>query len=128
MRLGFRAYDPHVLLVHFVAERAGLYGSLEVTLVDLRRREQPHDAAVACGSALFAALAGAAIRVLLSAATAPMFWLYGAGSRIATYPPGAPPGRFLKLALAGEEATFIPVASDVPGSPWSTRARPIARC
>jgi hypothetical protein len=112
VRLGFRAYDPHELLTHFVAERAGLYGTLEVKLVDLRRGEQPHDATVACGSALFAALAGAPIRVLLIAATAPMFWLYGRGARIATYPPNAPPARFLELALAGEKVTYIPARDD----------------
>jgi hypothetical protein len=112
VRLGFRAYDPHELLAHFVAERAGLYGSLQVELVDLRRGEQAHDATVACGSALFAALTGAPMRVLLIASSAPMFWLYGAGPRVATYPPGAPPGRFLELALAREEATFIPARDD----------------
>jgi hypothetical protein len=113
VRLGFRAYDPHELLVHFVAERAGLYGGLRVTLVDLRRGEQSHDATVACGAALFAALAGAPVRILLIAARAPMFWLYGAGSRIATYPPNSPPARFLELALAGEDdATFISAPDD----------------
>jgi hypothetical protein len=30
VRLGYRAFDPHELLAHFVAERAGLYRGVEV--------------------------------------------------------------------------------------------------
>jgi hypothetical protein len=118
LRVGFRAFDPHELLVHFVAERAGAYTEfgLDVTLVDLRAGDRPHDAAVACGAALFAALDGAPIQVLLIASAAPLFWLYGrrrqlAGARIASYPPGAPPARFLTLAL-GETATLLPARDD----------------
>lgn len=117
LRLAFRAFDPHELLVHFIAEREGIYRHLEVEveLVDLRGGESPHDATVACGAALFAALEGASIRIQLVASRAPMFWLYRARSaanadpasgRIATYPPGAPPGRFLELVV-GAGATFV---------------------
>jgi hypothetical protein len=118
VRLGFRAFDPHELLVHFAAQRAGLYGELEleVELVDLRAGERPYDATCACGTALFQALEGAPIEILLVASAAPLFWLYGRGSeldraRIATYPPGAPPARFLELALDGGP-TFVPARDD----------------
>jgi hypothetical protein len=118
LRLGFRAFDPHELLVHFVAERAGLYRNVEVDvqLVDLRAGERPHDATCACGTALFQALEGAPIEIVVIASKAPLFWLYGRGSqineaRIAAYPPGAPPARFLELALDGP-ATFVPARDD----------------
>jgi hypothetical protein len=115
--VGFRAFDPHELLVHFLAEHAGLYPELgiEVELVDLRRAEAPHDATVACGAALFHAIGGAPVEILLIASAAPLFWLYGRaalpGSRVASYPPGAPPARFLELAL-GESATFLTARDD----------------
>jgi len=125
MRLGFRARDPHELLVHFVAGRAGLYreAELEVELVDLRAGERPYDATCACGTALFQALAGRPVEILLIASPAPLFWLYGRrgadldGAPIATYPPAAPPARFLALALAlspalGARATFMPAGDD----------------
>ena len=115
LRLGFRAFDPHELLVHFVAERAGLYRDVEVDveLLDLRAGERPHDATCACGSALFQALEGAPIEIVLIASKAPLFWLYGRGShidgaRIATYPPGAPPARFLELALDNSTPSTSP--------------------
>jgi hypothetical protein len=118
LRLGFRAFDPHELLVPFVAERAGLYRDVEVDveLVDLRAGERPHNATCACGTALFQALEGAPIEIVLIASKAPLFWLYVRGSqidgaRIATYPPGAPPARFLELALDGP-ATFVPARDD----------------
>ena len=118
LRLGFRAFDPHELLVHFVAERAGLYRDVEVDveLLDLRAGERPHDATCACGSALFQALEGAPIEIVLIASKAPLFWLYGRGShidgaRIATYPPGAPPARFLELAL-DRRVMFVPARDD----------------
>lgn len=118
LRLGFRAFDPHELLVHFVAERARVYRDVEVDveLVDLRAGERPHDATCACGTALFQALEGAPIEIVLIASKAPLFWLYGRapqtdGARIATYPPGAPPARFLELALGGS-ATFVPAHDD----------------
>jgi hypothetical protein len=119
LSLGFRAYDLHELLVHFVAERAGLYEQqgVEVELVDLRGGELPHEATVACGAALFAALDGAPVRIVLVASTAPLFWLYGGGpqascGRIATYPLSAPPARFLELALRGD-ASFIAARNDL---------------
>jgi hypothetical protein len=118
VRLGFRAFDPHELLVHFVAQRTGLYREREVhvELADLRAGERPHDATCACGTVLFQALAGAPVEILLIASAAPLFWLYGHssaldGARIATYPPGAPPARFLELALDGP-ATFVPARDD----------------
>jgi hypothetical protein len=123
VRLGFRAFDPHELLVHFVAHRAGLYrhAVVEVQLVDLRAGEAPHDASCACGTALFQALEGAPVEILLVASAAPLFWLYCRdsrldrsgrdGARIATYPPGAPPARFLTLAL-NSGASFVAARDD----------------
>lgn len=104
--------------MHFVAARTGAYADvgLDVTLVDLRAGELPHDASVACGAAHFAALAGAPIRICLIASAAPLFWLYGRRpfaepASIASYPPGAPPARFLALTL-GEGAVLIPAGDD----------------
>ncbi len=118
VRLGFRAFDPHELLVHFVAERGELYRQVgvDIELVDLRAGERPHDATCACGTALFQALEGAPVEILLVASAAPLFWLYGRGptldgARIATYPPSAPPARFLQLALDGR-ATLVPARDD----------------
>ena len=123
VRLGFRAFDPHELLVHFVAQRAELYQRAEVRveLVDLRAGEAPHDASCACGTALFQALEGAPVEILLVASAAPLFWLYcrdsavdgvgRAGPRVATYPPDAPPARFLELAL-DSGARFVPARDD----------------
>jgi hypothetical protein len=123
VRLGFRAFDPHELLVHFVAERAGLYrqAALEVDLVDLRPGEAPCDASCACGAALFQALEGAPVEILAIASAGPLFWLYdrcpelhraGLGdARIASYPPSAPPARFLTLAV-DEPARFVPARDD----------------
>ncbi len=118
LRVGFRAFDPHELLLHFIAERTGAYRALglEVELVDLRRGDAPHDASVACGSALIEALAGAAVRIVFIASAAPLFWLYGREpgggcGRVATYPPGAPPGEFLALAL-GRGARLVAAPSD----------------
>jgi hypothetical protein len=120
LSVGFRAFDPHELLVHFIAQREGVYRQLEieVELVDLRPGERPHDATVACGAALYSALAGTPTTILLIASRGPLFWLYGpegavvgGTQRVATYPAGAPPGRFLKLAI-GDEATFLPARDD----------------
>jgi hypothetical protein len=123
VRLGFRAFDPHELLVHFVAEYAGLYGQagIEVELIDLRQSEGSYDATCACGTALFQALERRSIEILLIASAAPLFWLYAHGARVdqagpaharvATYPPGAPPARFLELALDGP-ARFVPARDD----------------
>jgi hypothetical protein len=121
IRLGFRAYDPHELLTHFVADRAGYYreAGLEVELVDLRAGEQPCDATCACGTALFQAMEGTPIEILLIASPGPLFWLYarrGADiehghASIATYPPAAAPARFLALAL-GPRARLLPARDD----------------
>ena len=104
--------------MHFVAARTGAYADvgLDVTLVDLRAGELPHDASVACGAAHFAALAGAEIRIWLIASAAPLFWLYGRRTyaepaSIASYPPGTPPARFLALAL-GAKPVLIPARDD----------------
>jgi hypothetical protein len=106
--------------VHFIAQREGIYRELEIELelVDLRSGERPHDATVACGAALYAALAGTPTTILLVASRGPLFWLYGPKGavvdqtqRVATYPPGAPPGRFLEIAV-GHEARFLPAIDD----------------
>lgn len=118
LRLGFRAFDPHELLLHFIAERIGAYAALglEIELVDLRGSDAAHDATVACGAALLEALGGAPVRIVFIASAAPLFWLYGRADggrcgRVATYPPGAPPGKLLALALE-RETIFVAAPND----------------
>lgn len=128
--LGFKAFDPHELLCHFVARRAGLYArhGVEVTLVDttfLPDDKLPGDTLhAACGAALAAWLQGAPYRVVLAAVDRPMFWLHAApgfadvaalsGKRIAGYPAIAPPAQFLRLVL---ERAGLDAARDVISYP-----------
>ena len=119
IKLGFKAFDPHELLCHFVAHKAGLYRqeNLAVELADITFSSDdglPQDLIQAsCGAALAAALAaalkGAPQRVVVVAVDKPMFWIYGADhvsrmseladGRIATYPPVAPPHHMANVIL-----------------------------
>jgi hypothetical protein len=115
VNLGFKAFDLHELLCHFVAERAGLYeaGNIRVRLLDttfLIKEELPDVYfQVACGAALAEWLQGAALNVVLAATDRPMFWLYGGestrrledirGKSIASFPDAAPPALFLRSVL-----------------------------
>lgn len=108
--IGFKAYDPHELLCHFVALDAGLYqaNGLEPVLKDLTftSEDQLPEACfqVACGSALCAAIKGQRLRLLLVAVNKPLFWLMSrqpltqlqeTGARVAGFPPGTPPAYLL---------------------------------
>lgn len=132
--LGFKAFDLHELLCHFLARRAGLYArqGLDVTLIDtsfLADDQLPPDTVhAACGAALMAWLQGAAVEIVLVAVDRPLFWLHAApghdtlatlrGARIASYPPVAPPAHFLRIVLerAGldpvRDVTIAPVRDD----------------
>jgi len=95
--LGFKAFDPHELLCHFVAVEAGLYRSraLEVELVDITfipENELPKQ------------------RVVLVAVDKPMFWLYARpgisslgelrNQRVATFPAIAPPHHLANIIMS----------------------------
>lgn len=113
--LGFKAFDIHELLCHFVAREAGFYRrqGLSVGLIDTTfvadEDLPPVFFSAACGAALAAWLQGRPQKVVLVATDCPMFWLYGRGdlqalrrSRIASYPAAAPPSHYLNAALALE--------------------------
>lgn len=105
--LGFKAFDLHELLLHFVAERQGHYQreGLAVRLRDItftpEEKLESHVFSVACGSTLLGRMAGARRKVVLVATEHPMFWIYARagitklehlrGTRTATYPPASPP-------------------------------------
>ena len=118
IRLGFRAFDPHELLCHFLAIDAGLY-ERPVVLRDITflADGELDDCAlqVSCGSA---ALAEEPFRIALVASTRPLFWLVARRGttladirhdRIAGYPAFAPPARFLRAVIGAEAA---PVRDD----------------
>lgn len=133
--LGFKAFDPHELLCHFVADMAGLYRreSLQVELADITfipDTELPQDYFQAsCGAALNSALKGLGQKVVLVAVDRPMFWIYSrarhesvAGlvhARIATFPVMAPPHQLANLILqrAGlvipDDVTLLQARDDV---------------
>lgn len=113
--LGFKAFDLHELMLHFIATRLDLYSrfNLEVQLRDITFT--PDDSlpsnlfSAACGSALSAQLKGFPRRIVLVGVDRPLFWLFArpeistlselVGERIATYPAAAPPAQFLRMVL-----------------------------
>lgn len=113
--LGFKAFDPHELLVHFVAVRAGLYRreSLEVELADITfvaDNELPDDwYQASCGAALTSAVRGLAQKVVFVAVDRPMFWIWSRtplghlsglrGRSLATFPSQAPPHNLANIVL-----------------------------
>jgi len=135
--LGFRAFDIHELLLHFIAVDVGYYADagLRVRLRDLTfvTDYREHTLSVACGSALVARAQGIAQKVVFVGTDYPMFWIYGnltaeyAESakesaskshklRIATFPPLSPPWYLLPLVLRGrgiEHADMLPVRDDI---------------
>jgi ABC-type nitrate/sulfonate/bicarbonate transport system substrate-binding protein len=135
IRIGFKAFDAHELLCHFVAERAGLYkrDDLQVELLDITFVQDdalPKDVfQVSCAAALTSALKGTPQRVLFVATDRPFFWLFSSqevgslrglkGRRVATYPSVAPPYHFTKMILQREgvdpedAVAFIPARDDV---------------
>lgn len=113
--LGFKAFDAHELLCHFVAVKAGLYRreKFEVELVDITF--MPDDELPAkwfqasCGAALASAVKGLYQRVVFVAVDRPMFWIWSrtgmdglaglARHTLATFPPLSPPHALTNAAL-----------------------------
>jgi ABC-type nitrate/sulfonate/bicarbonate transport system substrate-binding protein len=133
LKIGFKAFDPHELLCHFVALEAGLYRHHDITveLFDLTFAEDsglPEDMCqVSCGAAMAAALKGSPQRVVFVAVDKPMFWIYArdegplerlAGKKMATYPPTAPPHHLANMVLsrhgmnAGQDLTLRAARDD----------------
>ena len=135
VQLGFRAFDAHELLCHFIAAKAGLYQrhGLQVELVDITfaiDTDLPqHMFQVSCGAALASALQGTPQRVVFVATDRPMFWLYAArdieslkdlkNRKVATFPAIAPPHHLANIILqrAGinpqEDVALAPARDDV---------------
>ncbi len=115
IQLGFKAFDPHELLCHFVACKAGLYKreNLNVELIDITFSaddDLPERLLQAsCGAALSSALRGSAQRIVFVATDKPMFWIYAdqkinklgklANKKIATFPANAPPHQLANIVL-----------------------------
>lgn len=113
---GIKAYDVHELYCHFLAERLGYYADedLRVRVIDVtftadEKLPRRNYFQVACGAAYLGRREGFPFKVVLAAATRPMFWLHARpefesiealrGARVATYPPVAPPHWFNRLLL-----------------------------
>jgi len=127
--LGFKAFDIHELLTHFVAQTAGYYQqqSLDVSLLDttfIPDEQLPSNTFhAACGAALLNYVSGKPYKVVLVNTDYPMFWLYSrsgttelsalANARIASYPGLAPPAHFLAAITTGMDVTLLPVSSDI---------------
>lgn len=117
VRLGFKAFDAHELLPHFVARARGLYEQHDLTVNLLDTVTTPEDTLsfrilnVACGSALCSRIKGVPQSVVFVTSPQPMFWLYTRELEhltdlkervIAGYPPGTPPFVFLSAHLRRE--------------------------
>ena len=113
---GIKAYDVHELYCHFLAERLGYYDDeglnvrvIDVTFTPDEKLPQRSYFQVACGAAYLGRREGFPFKVVLAAATRPMFWLHARseidsiealrGRRVATYPPVAPPHWFHRVLL-----------------------------
>ena len=133
VRLGFKAFDPHELLPHALAERLGYYrdAGLEVSLQDTTFLSDDHFTGrlftPACGSVLLSALRGSPQKVLQVSTDRPMFWICSEtirhvqdlkGVRLASFPFFAPPHTFLRVILrqAGidpdQDIRIVPVRDD----------------
>jgi len=137
--LGFKAFDAHELLCHFVAVHAGLYQRerIAVQLADITfvaDSELPdHVFQASCGAALVSAVQASGQKVVFVAVDRPMFWIWSraplagvaglARGRLATYPPAAPPHALANIVLrkaglnAGmdveRDVTLLPARDDV---------------
>jgi ABC-type nitrate/sulfonate/bicarbonate transport system substrate-binding protein len=133
--LGFKAFDAHELLCHFVAVHAGLYQRecIAVQLADITfvaDSELPdHVFQASCGAALLSAVKGSGQKVVFVAVDRPMFWIWSrapltsvaglARGRLATYPAIAPPHALANIVLrkAGldlaQDVTLLPARDDV---------------
>ena len=134
IRIGFKAFDAHELLCHFVAVTAGLYAkeNIDVELIDITfvaEADLPKDIFQAsCGAALSSALRGIPQRIIVVATDRPMFWIYSSnkissledlqGSRIATFPAIAPPHHLANIILGKhgidveQEMKLLPARDD----------------
>jgi len=131
--LGFKAFDAHELLCHFVAVRTGLYGKhgLQAELEDITfisETELPKNwFQASCGAALASAVNGIPQRVVFVGVDRPMFWIYAGRHiehlhdlehrRLATFPPFAPPYQLANIilaraGLAGSDAVRLHPARD----------------
>ncbi len=119
--LGFKAFDIHELLCHFIATEAGLYQArdIDIQLLDTTfispSRLPENLLQVACGSALLEWMRGASLKVIFVSTDRPLFWLYGReeittvaqleGAGIASFPDFAPPATLLRVALSSAGVT-----------------------
>ena len=135
IQFGFKAFDPHELLCHFIASEAGLYSreNLQVELVDITFIEDsdlPKDMfQVSCGAALSSALRGKAQRILFIATDKPMFWIYSRNeikslqqlknATLAPSPTSAPPHHLANMILnksginIEKETRLLPARDDM---------------
>jgi ABC-type nitrate/sulfonate/bicarbonate transport system substrate-binding protein len=133
--LGFKAFDAHELLCHFIAVQAGLYQreGIEVQLADITfvaDADLPaHVFQASCGAALASAIKGSGQKVVFVAVDRPMFWIWTrapleslaglARNRLATFPAVAPPHALANIVLrqAGldveRDLTLLPARDDV---------------
>jgi len=114
--LGFKAFDPHELLCHFVAVESGLYRKhkLQVELVDITfvaETDLPEQwFQASCGAALSSAVKGIPQRVIFVATDKPMFWIHARheiksvdglrNKKLASYPAIAPPHHLANIILS----------------------------
>lgn len=113
---GIKAFDVHELDRHFLARRLGYYTDeglhvrvIDVTFTPDEKLPQRSYFQVACGAAYLGRREGFPFKVVLAAATRPMFWLHARselesieqlrGMRVATYPAVAPPHWFHRVLL-----------------------------
>lgn len=115
VKLGFKAFDPHELLCHFLAVEGNHYddAELQVELVDITftpdDKLPPDLFQASCGAAMLAGLKGIPQRIVFVGVDRPMFWLYarvGIGEvgelrqgKVVTFPSIAPPWHFTRLLL-----------------------------
>ena len=131
--LGFKAFDAHELLCHFVAQQAGLYKKhgLQVGLEDITfipESDLPrHWFQASCGAALASAVKGIPQRVVFVGVDKPMFWIFArqdikrlddlGKKKLATFPSFAPPHQLANIVLAragltGPDAAKLHAARD----------------
>jgi ABC-type nitrate/sulfonate/bicarbonate transport system substrate-binding protein len=133
--LGFKAFDAHELLCHFVAVQAGLYQreGIAVQLADITfvaDADLPaHVFQASCGAALASALKGSGQQIAFVAVDRPMFWIWSraplagvaglARRRLATFPAIAPPHALANIVLrkagldVARDVTLLPARDDV---------------
>jgi ABC-type nitrate/sulfonate/bicarbonate transport system substrate-binding protein len=133
VQLGFKAFDAHELLCHFLAVEAGLYKRhrLQIQLIDITFTTDTDlpTFQVSCGAALSSALRGTPLVVVFVATDRPMFWLYASSDIkslqdlknriVATFPAVAPPHHLANIILRrasvdpAEDIVALAVRDDV---------------